>query len=465
MKTNIGICVKDKNVQVFLESFFRGSKAYSLTRYDDARSMKESIGAGNPDILVVESPGCLRWRSHNGNAVRTLCLVAGDIDKGLEGLMKSGIEHYVLPPFDKRDFAYKLRLVEEKSKILDNIRQEKDDLEAIADLMRLVTSTLDPKEVLYLIVKKISELIPVTRCSIIGSDIADEKKIIVFSSFENPSINELHLDLSKYPEIKEAIRTRKAIVVEDAMKDPLMKNVNHAIKPLGIRSIVVVPIIFQSEVIGTLFLRTSSRGFKFTKNEIKLCEAIASASSNALHNAFLYQEVKREREHLQKLAITDYLTDIYNIRYLYHRLEAEFNRSKRYNIPLSCIMMDIDHFKAVNDSLGHAVGDMVLKEFAGLIKAKTRMSDVFARYGGEEFVMLLTETPLDGALKKARMLHNLVRSHKFHGLDGKVSITVSLGVSHIPHENIQTHEDLIRFADTAMLKAKVGGRDRIEIAV
>ena len=108
---------------------------------------------------------------------------------------------------------------------------------------------------------------------------------------------------------------------------------------------MVIPVIFRNEVIGTLFLRTSRAGHTFTEREIRLCNAIANAATNALYNAFIYEKLETEKTKLEKFAITDYLTDVYNIRYFYHRLEGEFSRAQRYKAPLSCIMFDIDYFK------------------------------------------------------------------------------------------------------------------------
>ena len=176
------------------------------------------------------------------------------------------------------------------------------------ELASLASSTLNPKEVLYLIVKKISEIIRVTRCSMISINAMNNRYADVISSFEDPKITNLRLDLKKYPEIRRALSLKKMVVVKDAQKDPLMKEVKDIIAPLGIRSIVVIPVIFRDEVIGTLLLRTSRKSYTFTKREIKLLIALANASANALYNAFLYERLDKEKTKLEKLAITDYLT-------------------------------------------------------------------------------------------------------------------------------------------------------------
>jgi len=340
---------------------------------------------------------------------------------------------------------------------------KKRDLEAIVELSYLISSTLDPGEVLYFVVKKLSEMIEVSRCSVISIGFGEKRYAHVVSSFEDPHISDIKLDLKKYPEIKKALISRKPIVIQDAMEDSIMKSVRSAIAPLGIRSIVVIPIIYRDEIIGTLFLRTSRVRSAFTKREINLCNAIANISANVLYNAFLFEKLENEKARLERLAITDYLTGVYNIRYFYHRLEEEFSRAERYGHPISCIMLDIDHFKKINDTYGHRMGDMVLREFAQLVRRHVRKSDVFARYGGEEFIVLLPQTPLDGAEKEAGRLRTFIREHRFKGI-GKERITSSIGISCWPVHDIHTHDDLITLADTALFEAKSSGRDRIAVS-
>ena len=210
---------------------------------------------------------------------------------------------------------------------MDTLFKENEDFYVLLELATLASSTLNPREVLYLIVKKISETIKVTRCSIISINAENQRYADVISSFEDPGISKLRIDLQKYPEIRKCLSVKKPVVIKDAQRDPLMKEVRDIIAPIGIRSIVVIPVIFRDEVIGSLLLRTSRAGHIFTRREIKLCIALANASANALYNAFLYERLDREKKRLEKLAITDYLTGIYNIRYFYYRLEEEFSRA------------------------------------------------------------------------------------------------------------------------------------------
>jgi diguanylate cyclase (GGDEF)-like protein len=342
------------------------------------------------------------------------------------------------------------------------MEREVKDLEAIIDLTQWILATLDPKELLFRMVTKISEIIPVTRCSVIKVDWLHRSAFVV-ASFEDPDISGIKLSLGKYPEIVEALKSKKPVVIKDVTKDPLMKKVLAIIGPLGIRSILVVPIFLRSKVIGTLFIRTSRTKHSFTSQEVRLLKALADASASVLHNAFLFEQIEDEKARLEKLAITDFLTGIFNVRYFYHRIIEEFSRCQRYDLPISCLMVDIDHFKRVNDVYGHKAGDMVLKEFAGKLKKHSRKSDVVARYGGEEFVILLPQTTTEGAVAEAERIRACVKKARFKSLDGKLGLTVSIGVSTYPHEKIKTHEDLIALADDALLRAKSRGRDKVVV--
>ena len=178
----------------------------------------------------------------------------------------------------------------------------------------------------------------------------------------------------------------------------------------------------------------------------------------------LMRKLEKLRKEIEVLVVTDVLTGAYNRRFLYTKLNEEVEKSKRYNHDLSCIILDIDFFKKVNDTYGHIIGDMVLKQTVEIIKANCRTSDIVSRYGGEEFVVVLPETNLDGSFTVSEKIRKAISSHKFSCDQGKVlSISVSLGVYAITpkylHE-ITTIDNIIKNADDALLRAKNSGRDR-----
>lgn len=178
----------------------------------------------------------------------------------------------------------------------------------------------------------------------------------------------------------------------------------------------------------------------------------------------LQDELRRSNELLQELSSTDALTKLYNRRHFMEALGNEFDRTERYDSPLGLVMLDIDHFKRLNDTYGHQVGDEALRGLGEIIRAAARSSDIAARYGGEEFCVLLPETDLEGAAEFGHRLRFAVEDKSLQ-IDGKeVRMTVSLGATACPSPAVENGEDLIRLADDALYRAKRAGRNRVVVS-
>lgn len=175
----------------------------------------------------------------------------------------------------------------------------------------------------------------------------------------------------------------------------------------------------------------------------------------------LQDELKKSNEMLQQLSNTDPLTHIFNRRYMMDMLEKEMQRAQRKGSHLSLVMIDIDHFKHVNDQYGHLGGDQVLISLASLSQSGLRSYDFVARYGGEEFVLILPETGHEGALLVAERLRQRIQVHSYTGSLKGLKTTASMGVATYPTDFITSVSDLIREADEAMYRAKDAGRNRI----
>ncbi|HID30334.1 MAG TPA: GGDEF domain-containing protein [Desulfobacterales bacterium] len=172
-------------------------------------------------------------------------------------------------------------------------------------------------------------------------------------------------------------------------------------------------------------------------------------------------ELAKANKQLEKLSVTDELTGLYNRRHLMRTLESEYKRALRHNRNLALLMLDIDHFKQVNDQLGHLCGDRVLQEIARVLKRNVRASDLVARYGGEEIAVILIEAGISAALEVAEKLRQEVETHAFMW-DGKsLRVTVSIGAAAHPGKNIQSWKQLLDTADQAMYRAKEAGRNRV----
>ena len=183
-----------------------------------------------------------------------------------------------------------------------------------------------------------------------------------------------------------------------------------------------------------------------------------------LQNRILQKTLKEKNAQLEKLSLTDPLTQLANRRHLMDRLEDELKRARRYAKHLGCCMLDIDHFKSVNDSHGHPVGDQVLKIVANCLEKTIRDSDLAGRYGGEEFVLILPEQDLQGAETAAERCRISIRESN-PVVDGvTITVTSSFGVAcFVPGIDVSAAA-LLQAADEALYRAKENGRDRVETA-
>jgi diguanylate cyclase (GGDEF)-like protein len=161
------------------------------------------------------------------------------------------------------------------------------------------------------------------------------------------------------------------------------------------------------------------------------------------------------------MAIIDALTGLYNKRYLLDYLRRELDRAARYSRPLALILFDIDHFKAINDTMGHLAGDLTLRELASRLKSEICKDDLLARYGGEEFVAVLTEAHQTSAAEVAENLRRTVEKHSFAFEGRPYTVTISLGVASIQGNEVPNPQELIQRADERLYEAKRGGRNRV----
>ena len=185
----------------------------------------------------------------------------------------------------------------------------------------------------------------------------------------------------------------------------------------------------------------------------------------------LQDRLRAANDKLERLSVTDGLTELYNHRHFQTRLREEFGRAARHGEPLSLLMLDLDHFKDVNDRWLHPFGDKVLRETARLIRGSLREHDISARYGGEEFAVILPKAPLADALGVARRIARAIGDHVFlaegfqepaTGQTPEVHVTASVGVAaFFPGSDVTSPEGLVKRADEALFQAKRSGRDRV----
>ncbi|HSK96943.1 MAG TPA: diguanylate cyclase [Euzebyales bacterium] len=208
--------------------------------------------------------------------------------------------------------------------------------------------------------------------------------------------------------------------------------------------------------IGALILTRPEHGPSFNEDDLRTVRTFANQAGVAIENVLLHQEARR-------LSLTDPLTELWNFRYFQLQAIREVEAAIRYRRPLGLLIVDLDHFKRINDRHGHPVGDQVLAEVARRIRTSTRLPDIVARYGGEEFVLLLPGTDDSGAVVTAERIRRRVSRLPIvaGGQDAlRISVTCSVGVAAYPVHG-QSVDELLRRADAALYTAKSEGRDRV----
>ncbi len=225
--------------------------------------------------------------------------------------------------------------------------------------------------------------------------------------------------------------------------------------PPSARSVIAVPLIGRDRLLGALLLYSVSPS-AFSDRELAYFTAIGKQLSIALDNATLHRRAT-------ELSYHDALTGVFNRRYLEEALETEARRAARYDLPLSVNMVDIDHFKAYNDTHGHTRGDEVLRIVARRLREQTRNADIVTRYGGEEFVVILPMTTKPHARLVAEKLRAAIAATVIESPDGSepTRVTISVGVSTFPGDS-STATGLLQAADAALYAAKERGRNRVE---
>jgi two-component system cell cycle response regulator len=371
--------------------------------------------------------------------------------------LQVGASDYIIKP---------MCLPEVLARIESHLRTQEDyaelehkDLLMLLELSETMSVTRSPNAILQLIVNKMSKIMDVARCSIIS--VTDGRKVSVKASSDLDNNTEIKLDLNRYPEIRKAIETKQAVAINDIKTDPVMASVREYLQGLEYNSIVVIPLIKKESVIGTFFLRTVSHERGWVSERIfKLSQLVANIAANALENAILFESVKTAQEYFEEMSIRDDLTKLFNRRHFYNRLKEEFNRAARHNHPLSLLFIDVDDFKQINDTYGHAVGDKALKEVGSLLKNAARGSDLPARCGGDEFAMILPNTNSAGALELAARISKTIHAHKIEGMSNQ-KLSTSMGCATFVDGNVTSADALVKLADDAMYRSKAQGKGRV----
>jgi two-component system cell cycle response regulator len=369
--------------------------------------------------------------------------------------LSAGASDVVGKPIRVRELLARIRTRLRANRALNQARAEARAQSALVELLRDITTNLPPRELFQVLVRQVAAGLRIPRCSILLAKPGEDRGTVVAAS-ENPVLRELPVDLNRYPEVRRALDGGEVVLVRDVSADPVYQGMSD----LTTTSVLVIPFSLRGERAGVFFLRTGPGDQPLDEMDLRFAGRVVDSAASAIERALASDEAAQREQTMRQLAETDPLTGLLNRRTFDDKLVQEVDRATRYGTVLSCLMIDIDHFKSTNDTYGHHAGDRVLMQFAELLGREQRSMDVVARFGGEEFVVVLPETGSAGARLFAERVLRRVQAMSFGEGGAAIPITVSIGIATFPDERASDAEALLRLADRNLLRAKSDGRNR-----
>lgn len=355
--------------------------------------------------------------------------------------------------------------LQETRSLLRRVQEEAEQRRELVEILHDVTGKLSADEIYHLLARRIATALELTYCSVILAPEGQPPRVVA-TAFEHDHVDDFVLDLARYPELRAALESRRPVLVEDVRTSPLYREVRAVWAREGTkvrtRSVIAIPFVLEPDHAGVFFLRRSVDEQPLGPADLEFAQTVVRAAVTAVQRARILEAAVADNRRLEELAQTDPLTRLLNRRGLQERLASEMERVRRYGTTVSVLLLDLDHFKHINDTHGHLVGDAVLCEVAALLQKGVRAVDVVARYGGEEFVIVLPETGPAGAAAFAERLREYIESFTFvQARSAPVRLTTSIGVASYPSFGVESVEDLFAAADQALYRAKAEGRNRV----
>ena len=335
----------------------------------------------------------------------------------------------------------------EKEYLSEQLRERETELSVINNCSSIVASSLNIQEIFGSFVEELKKIVDVNWASIVL--VEEEGLCCVALSSKEGSTYQIGEKIPMQSSGTGWVVTNKKPLTESDLSKEIRFSTGNDFYEQGMLSMIYLPLIAKGEVIGSLILASRETN-AYSQQHIKLLEQLASQIAMPLENARLYAET-------EEMARVDELTGLLNRRSLDEMIDSEISRHSRYGGKFALAILDLDSFKAFNDTKGHLAGDTLLGQVGNVIRNKIRNSDQAFRYGGDEFAILLPQTTIDAASQVTERVRESIASE----LDtGDINITASIGLASWPEDGM-SHSDIIAAADLTLYRAKWSGGNRI----
>ena len=339
------------------------------------------------------------------------------------------------------DLSTKLRVFQRA------LRSRVERRDALLDIVRAVNTTLEPTKVADLIVDRASTWIPAPCWAVVSSDLSGQLSVLADRGL-SPEMGAAVYAIAQW-----VMNKGQEFVTADMRSDSRLRDASAG-------AAIAFPLSCRGRRVGALMgldREASAREPRLAPTMLRAVRVLLEPAAVALDNALLLKRA-------EALSVTDDLTHLYNSRYLNQVLRRETKRASRSGRPLSLLFIDLDGFKAINDTHGHLFGSRALVEAAAVIRGSARETDVVARFGGDEFALVLPDTGGDGAFAVGERIRVRIAGHKFLAVDGlDIRLTASVGVATLP-DVAASADELVQAADKAMYQVKESGKNGIQAA-
>jgi len=433
----------------------------------------EGSSTAPPDLLLyTPDPGMsgladevreLVARPIYGGAPVFVVMMEGNAEAATEALL-AGAQDVVIAPIHLPELRARL---DSHIRVRSEVREAQEALRArdlLFDIFQEVSAAVRADEIFQTLVRRVGQAFRLSHCSFVLTAPGEDKGRVV-AVYENPAIRDLRVDLGRYPEIQEAIRTERPVVIQDVHEHPLFatirKHWSQQQVEVNVQAAVALPVFVQGRAAGVFFLRTEKGDPQLRAEDVAFANTIAQAAARVLEN-----EERRSAVYRRQISAgtTDEMTGCASLDALDRRLRDEFERARRYSLHFSVVLIDIEQLRDINERLGHPAGDRVLGEVGTVLQREIRAPDFVARYGGDEFACVLPETDGPGGRHFVERLRQVFARKTFADLGPGNPPAISAGVAAYPHSEALRPEDMFTLVEGALLKAKTGAPDRIAIA-